>query len=344
MNSIVINNKKIALDFFLNSENVKKNLTDEELYARKFIKLWLSGADFFEFHTSGSTGSPKKILHSRKKLEYSAKSTLAHLEINDGGSMLLPLSPKFIGGAMVIVRAMVGNHNLSIIRPDHEFKNIKDHFALTSFVPLQIRKIVQQNPRLLEHFDHILIGGAPLDRETEQKLLELHPKSAIFATFGMTETASHIALRPIGEEAFTVLGDIRVKKDQRGCLAIRGTVTDHEWIHTNDLVEIHSSNRFLWKGRADLVINSAGFKINPEKVESVMRTFFPDKNIIVTGKANQDFGEKVICLIEGKEEKIPENFPLLHPYEVPKEYFFIPEFIYTHSGKIDRIKTKKLLL
>ena len=49
--------------------------------------------------------------------------------------------------------------------------------------------------------------------------------SQIYATYGMTETVSHIALRPIAPKKqhslrYTTIGAITVRQDPQGCLVI----------------------------------------------------------------------------------------------------------------------------
>ena len=82
----------------------------------------------------------------------------------------------------------------------------------------------------------------------------------------MTETASHVAIKTIGEDYYSTMGDLEINIDERGCLKLRGTITNNKFIQTNDIVEI-KKNKFKWIGRADWVINSGGVKIFPENLE-----------------------------------------------------------------------------
>jgi len=51
-------------------------------------------------------------------------------------------------------------------------------------------------------------------------------------------------------------------------------------------------------------------------------------------------GEKVVLLVEGNETEL--SFQHLEKYERPKEIYFIPEFVETESGKVNRMGTFKM--
>lgn len=342
MNSLLLNGTKLTIEEIPNSENVKKILTKEEEYIMTFIKSWLNGQKTFTFQTSGSTGKPKEITHQKAKLAYSAEQTLNHLKLLETeGKALLCIPPQFIGGSMVIVRTLCSRLQLEYIHPEN-LLGIEDTYELVSLVPLQIKKILENKPELFQKFNSVLIGGAPLDYETEKQLLSLKISTRFFATFGMTETASHIALRPIGSDYFQVIGDTQIELSQENTLRLKGTLSDNQWLETNDIVEL-TDKGFKWLGRKDHVINSGGFKVSPEKVEKVLAATL-HSNFIVTGIPDAALGEKVVLIIEGESTDYEPTSRELHKFERPKEVYFLKKLIYTPTGKINRIKTRELIL
>ena len=96
----------------------------------------------------------------------------------------------------------------------------------------------------------------------------------VYHTYGMTETATHIALRrlngPERSDAFVPLPGVELALDDRGCLAIRGAVTAGAWLQTNDIVDLRSDGSFVWLGRWDNVINTGGIKVQIEQVEAAV--------------------------------------------------------------------------
>ncbi len=123
----------------------------------------------------------------------------------------------------------------------------------------------------------------------------------------MTETASHVALRalngPEASDAFRVLGSTQIGADSRGCLTLRGAVTQHELIITNDQVELLDERRFRWLGRHDWVINSGGVKVSPEPVERTVAAqgllTTPDPQFLVVGLPDGRLGQRVVLVVEG---------------------------------------------
>jgi O-succinylbenzoic acid--CoA ligase len=168
----------------------------------------------------------------------------------------------------------------------------------------------------------------------EQELVKLPIE--IYETYGMTETITHIAAKRIGEEAFTVLPNVKISVDSRQCLVIKAkNISDHK-IVTNDIVNLVSDTQFIWEGRIDNVINSGGIKLMPEQIEEKLSTLIP-RRYFVCGKPDAVLGEKLVLYVEGEPIKIEESvFSVLNKYEKPKEIIFIPKFKETATGKIMR--------
>lgn len=330
--------------FFNRAEFHQKNQDKDQKYVIDLINDWLDGKQQFEFTTSGSTGTPKKLFISRQLLAYSAQQTLHYLNIQNGGNMLLCIPPHFIGGQMVIVRAIINAMTLHVIKPMLSLSDIGIHFRLASMVPAQIESILKNDPELFNQFDNILIGGAPLSIQIEKILQSLKTKCQFHITYGMTETASHIALRNPGELNYKLIGDITMKTNESDCLMIKGTVTNNEWLVTNDIVSIKDNQTFEWLGRADFVINSGGIKINPEVVELKLSFQLKEKDYFITSLPHEIFGEQVVLVIQGAPFDLPASlFGDLSKYEKPKQVLWISKFNYTKSGKLDRIMTRELI-
>ncbi|MDW3191413.1 MAG: AMP-binding protein [Cytophagales bacterium] len=337
---ITIQGQQLTSDQIGNGRFEKKEFSQDSQHLLDFIQSWTKGKRVFTFETSGSTSKPKKIQLTKEILVYSAKETLKYLNFDDrqSNAFLLPISPKFIGGMMVAVRALVSNSDLTVIDPQLTAWPEGSYFT-GSFVPLQIQKILQSENRILESIDNILIGGAALDPALEERLLAVGTR--FYHTYGMTETASHVALRRLGESAFRAIGDAQFELNNEQQLTISGTVTGKAPLTTNDLVEIQDKQTFIWKGRGDFVINSGGFKIQPERVEAILSEQL-DVPFVISSIPDAKFGHKVVLIVEGHEQ--PLHFDELHSYEKPKALFFGHQIARTASGKLDRNQTRANLL
>lgn len=326
-----------AKNFVLKLEEILKEDLPTERYNEYeknvlgLIQSWKSSIHDFTHHTSGSTGRPKKIEISRDKIEISARATMR--AIDPKGSIkhsLLCLNPQFIGGAMVVYRALIFEHDLTILEPSSDLQNSLDgsSFDLVSLAPIQFNKLSKTH---IDRFKVVLIGGAPMP------VLNTDFKSNVYSTFGMTETVSHIALRKIDEQSFKTTGDTIVSVDDDRSLKIKGSITDGKWLGTNDIVDIIDNKTFNWIGRKDFVINSGGIKINPEYVEGMIKNQF-ENEIMIGYLPDKKFGQKVVLLSESEPQEI--NFSSLSKYYIPKELFFNQPIFKTPNGKVDRLKTQ----
>lgn len=329
-------NSVFQLEDILNGKINQKKFSQSESYIFNFIKQWHSDKAYFHFNTSGSTGVPKTIKLSRQQLIYSALSTLKYLfDERPIGRMALCINPEFIGGSQVIIRAMLSNSDLIFIPAAAQALNeIERPIGLISMVPIQVYTELK-NPHPFLGIDTVLIGGANIDANAEMTLAKLS-KTNFYHTFGMTETASHIALRKLGTPFYKPIGDVQLKLDNRECLQINGSVTNHQWITTNDMVEL-SDEGFIWKGRADWVINSGGIKIHPEQVEQKLRNHFPDVQLMIASIPDDRLNNKVVLISTRPILEQIKIANILDVYEVPKEEFLIEKWPETASGKLDRL-------
>ena len=334
---VTSDNFRLKLEEILIDNLSTKGFNDIEENVLKLIREWYSGKTQFQHATSGSTGIPKNISISKAKIELSSRATMLFIDPNGKiKQTLLCLDPTHIGGAMVIYRALLFNHDIHIIEPSsHPLEKLDPNatFDLVSMVPLQFNSLAENE---IERFKNVLVGGAPIEKKSFNGLT-----SKIYATFGMTETVSHIALRLINEDSFHTIGDNVVDVGSDGSLKIKGSITDNHWLKTNDIVNLTSSTSFLWLGRKDFIINSGGLKINPEKIEQTLSDQF-EEDFIVSSLPDKRLGSKLILISKGSEMKV--DFSKLDKYERPKSLFFNCTIFRTKGGKIDRIKTLNQLI
>lgn len=169
-------------------------------------------------------------------------------------------------------------------------------------------------------------------------------KSQLFETYGMTETITHIAVKPISDNIFKVLPEINISQDERDCLVIEAAYLSDSKIITNDIVTIHSETEFEWLGRYDNVVNSGGVKINPEQVECQLASKI-DVNFFISGVQDDQLGERLVLVLEAESNSLQKDvFNGLKKYHQPKDILFTERFAYTKSGKIDRGTTLKQIL
>ena len=98
-----------------------------------FLRVWANSNEDLECQTSGSTGAPKTISHSREAVCNSAIQTLEYFNLKPGDSSILALPLKFIAGKLMVVRALVGKLHLIAVNPNLQNSTLPeaDFIALT---------------------------------------------------------------------------------------------------------------------------------------------------------------------------------------------------------------------
>ena len=333
----------------------------DELHALHFCHEWLNGTLTFTIHTSGSTGIPKSIYITRDQMIQSALLTGKALHLQAGDTALVNLNTRYIGGMMMLVRGLVLGLKLWIVPPGllplQELPS-ELYFDFLSFGPMQLQAILEKMPDRMATLNRaraILLGGAPVSETLERQVQQI--KAPIFQTYGMTETLSHIALRRINgtgkKEYYTILPGVEITTDERACLVIRTPFTGAQPIITNDVVQLLSPATFIWLGRIDNIINSGGIKVQSEKIERITEQVLLDSQInqrfFIGSLPHTQLGETVTLFMEGKALSKDTEMQLLHSitaftsrFEKPTSIVYIPAFLETPSGKIDKLQTIRL--
>ncbi len=359
---------------FLEKDGTYINTDSSNEYYDKvltFKKLWDGGQEVFTMKTSGSTGIPKEITLYRKQLIASAKMTAKAFDLQEGDTAFCCLNIDYIAGMMMLVRAFEIGMDLIVVEPkSNPFVEIEKHLYLLNtnrgrnffaFVPLQIQTILNETPvlgEILNSAKAIIIGGASVNENILEKIQKIY--RPIYATYGMTETITHIAIKRLNGSAkddfFNTLDGVDIKLNENSCLMIRSKAIGNEWITTNDVAEIINGSSFVLHGRIDNVINSGGVKIQLEKIEKVgegiLRKLQIEKLFYIYSLPDEKLGERLILVLEKATENLSQGSidgikidilkafkEILPKFEVPKEVFFVEKMIETPTGKIDKIKT-----
>jgi o-succinylbenzoate---CoA ligase len=356
--SLWINGRLVELADINNGQAI--HLTEFEKNTFNFIQAWNQGVEDFILQTSGSTGTPKEIRVTRTQMYASARMTQEALGLERNSTALICIDTKYIGGKMMIVRSLVVGMKMIIMDP---VSDPLEHFPsdqvinFSAWVPLQLKTVLgSKHPHLLNNIEKIIIGGAPLDDVTINQLQ--HYSTTFFATYAMTETISHVALRVLNglskQPYFVALPGVRLSVDGRNCLVITTPFLE-EPVITNDLVDLKSTNEFEWLGRWDNIINTGGVKISPEKIEAAIGSIFKNHKVenrfFVSSIPDERLGQRLILVVEGTEippsklrSIIDEIFTTVPRFETPKELFFTPRFSLTSTGKINRVKSMKTMI
>ena len=319
----------------------------------EFLAQWNDTSDVIEVHTSGSTGKPKRLLVEKQRMVNSARITCDFLGLKEGDSALLCMPLDYIAGKMVVVRSLVSHlHLISVMPSSHPLKDITQPIDFAAMVPLQVYSSLQEpaeRERLMS-IRHLIIGGGAIDDSLESQLQQF--PNAVWSTYGMTETLSHIALRRIsGENSslwYSPLEGVDVSLSSDSCLEIYAPQVNPEKLHTNDIAELRTlpdgSKEFRILGRKDNVIDSGGIKIQAEEVERLLRPHL-SCGFIITKMADARLGEAVTLLIESNDVdsalSICRN--VLPKHWVPRYVKSVDHIPLTATGKPARAEAEALV-
>lgn len=332
-------------------------VNDGEVYeqdAGNFLLDWLNEKDHIIVQTSGSTGKPKKIKVFKQHMINSAKATGKFFKAEEGTTALLCLPANYIAGKMMLVRAMVLGWKIDLVPPKTiPLDTVYKQYDFCAMVPLQLDNSLNR----LHLIKKLIVGGGVVSENLKGLVQEV--KTKIYETYGMTETVSHIAARRINPKKkdkkdanfFKALPNIILNIDNRNCLVIKAPQLNEETIITNDVVELKTYKKFIWKGRYDNVINSGGIKLYPEEIETKLQLLIGHR-FFITSIPDDALGEKLVLIIEREYDKIEDitlqesisNLKNLKKYEIPKKIYFLPQFIETDNDKVQRAKTLEIVL
>ncbi len=318
---------------------------DHNLHA--FLVNWFDASSFLTVHTSGSTGKPKQIQLKKSHMINSAFASGTYFNLPPKTTALLCLPIAYIAGKMMLVRALVLGWHIDIIEAtSHPLRDVKKEYKFGAMVPLQL----QNSLKNIHYIEKLIVGGGVVSKELQEGLSDL--ETSVYATYGMTETITHIAVKKLNQfsnprnsgQYYRVLPNITISKDNRGCLVIDAPKISDDIVVTNDLIELISVTEFKWLGRYDNIINSGGIKLVPEEIERKLSKII-ESRFFVTGVTDVVLGEKLILIVESDAISADDisnniqNLPSLGKFERPKEVHFLEQFIETETKKINRKKT-----
>lgn len=320
-----------------------------ELYT--FLNTWFDESPLMQVQTSGSTGAPKVLTVRKEQMMQSARITCEALRLNESDTALLALPLQYIAGQMMVVRALVAGLNLLVRKPSgHPLADVDQPIRLAAFVPLQLYQTLETPEELqrLRTVGTLLIGGGVIDPRFRLRLRSL--PGELYATYGMTETLSHIALcRLNGDEADGVtyypLPGVKLTLSAHDTLQIEAPLVCDEVLITNDLVSFLPDGGFQFRGRRDNVINSGGIKLQPEVLEELLQPHLT-LPFVFTSAPHERLGEVVVLLVEGvfEPEEIRQLIRAHLPSNYPCDKYIFPteQLPLTENGKIDRLACKRL--
>lgn len=311
-----------------------------------FLAEWHNDSPTVLVHTSGSTGKPKPLLAEKSRMEASARITCHFLGLQAGDKALLCMPLDYIAGKMMVVRALTCRLQLIAVKPSGT-PYWDEPIDFAAMVPLQVWNLLHDAAgcQRLMQIRHLIIGGGAIDEELQEALHDF--PHAVWSTYGMTETLSHIALRrlngPTASAWYTPFEGVSVSLADDGCLVIEAPVVHATPLKTNDVAEVRPDSTFRILGRKDNVICSGGIKIQMEEVERLLRPHLPIPFMITRAK-DVRLGQIVVLLTERGDSSDIQTIcqQVLPKYWQPRRIITVDHLPLTETGKPARAEAELL--
>jgi O-succinylbenzoic acid--CoA ligase len=324
--------------------------------------------------TSGSTGEPKGVELSAAALTHSARASLARAGARPGERWLACLPASHVAGLQVLVRSLVSGTE-PVIAARATAGAVSDAAdagcAHVSVVPTQLVRLLRASPgtssgaadrgaRALARYRCVLVGGAAAGAA----VLAQARAAGITAvtTYGMSETCGGCVYDGVP------LDGVTVRAGDDGLLRISGPVLmnryygrpdltaavlhdsaggssagQHRELVTSDLGRVAPDGRVTVRGRADDVINTGGYQVVPGEVAAVLAACPGVREVVVVGRPDPEWGERVTAVIVPTDWEQPPGLELLRTqvsarlprYACPSEVVLAEAIPVLPSGKPD---------
>lgn len=309
--------------------------------------------------TSGSSGSPKGVLHTFSNHYFNALGSDLNIPFRKGDRWLMSLPLYHISGFSLIMRSLLNGGTIVFPRQNESICDSIRRCDIThlSLVPVQLVRLMA-NPECLSALNNlkaILLGGSAIPAKLIDKAID--NGLPIHITYGSTEMASQVATsaEPFRRQAkmlkyreaiVSVAGEVCVKGKTLFQGYVKGDcfslpLDDDGYFHTGDLGSIDAEGNLTVIGRKDLMFISGGENIHPQQIEKSILAIDHVEAAIVVAVKSSEFGQRPVAFIKMFSG---------HPLDIPGiksslcrtlEKFKIPDAVYDWPDDQSSIKPQR---
>jgi o-succinylbenzoate---CoA ligase len=314
--------------------------------------------------TSGSTGAPKGVELSAAALRASARASLARVGAQAGQRWLACLPVTHVAGLQVLVRSLESGTEpavAAVADAGSLAAALARSAAHVSIVPTQLVRLMgtAAGREALAGFASVLVGGAA----AATGLLAQARAAGVRAvtTYGMSETCGGcvydgvpldgVSVRVGDDGRLRISGPVLMNR-YHGQPSLTASVLVSDGVQefvTSDLGYVDDAGRVVIRGRADDVINTGGHKVVPGEVASALSSCPGVREVVVVGRPDPEWGERVIAVIVPADREQPPTLELLRihvrtalpRYAYPTEVVLADAIPVLSNGKPDlaRLRT-----
>ena len=244
--------------------------------------------------------------------------------------------------------------------------------AILFVVPTMIESMLEQVTPGQVNIQALISSGAKWSEASKKRAKEVFGEARLYEFYGSSE-ASYISYldvyaenkpNSLGKPFAGVQVSIRDERFQEvssgtiGQLYIRSDMIflgyhhlpketeaafQDGWLMLGDYMSMDEDGNLYLAGRVKNMLVSGGLNVYPEEVESVLQQHPAIQEVMVLGRPDEYWGERVTALIkwDGQQRLSIEEIKdycrnNLASYKMPKQLITVDDFIYTSSGKLAR--------
>jgi acyl-coenzyme A synthetase/AMP-(fatty) acid ligase len=302
------------------------------------------------FHTSGTTGVPKLVIHTARQFQQAAKMATHAMQWNPH-TKFLNFFPASTSGFWHIVIAPLVHHDATVLLGHKEtvVDDLRLDANLVVLVPALIDQLrIRNAPVSLQKFSKVCSGASQVLPRHAQWCFD-HGAVIFNHMYGLTESCSPILHRASSEfDEFVTYLDLTPVSDSEfrlvdGELHIKGLSLcegSPEWLETNDLWE-ECDGKIRFAGRKNDIVKINGFPCSLLLVENTAeeKTDLGDTLAVVRNSMGSDWIELYYTNRDAviDKKKFAKMFePTLFRCNIPKKYTHIDHIPRTGLGKKQR--------
>jgi len=312
------------------------------------LSQWLADPEppRLELTTSGSSGTPKRVLLSREAVLASARASARRLGGEGRWTLVLPSG--YVAGVQVVVRSLLAGHPPVL----GAWADDDGPAAYTSLVPTQLHRMVRTpaDVEALAAMRAVLVGGAGLDPALREEADRAGIR--VVTTYGASETAGGCVYDgvPLDGVALSLGTDGRVRLG--GPTLFDGYADDPEltaatlvdgWYVTADAGRLDHDGRLQVLGRLDDMVVSGGVNVPLPAVAARLREHPAVERAEVLGVPDPEWGQRVVAWVEAAPGAEPTLAALRdwvgerHPRSwAPRQLVPVTTWPLLDNGKVDR--------
>ncbi len=316
----------------------------------ELVNAILHSSSEITIFTSGTTGQPKKVVHTVSSLTRSVRIGEKYKQ----HIWAYAYNPTHMAGLQVFFQAF-GNLNTLVNVFNKQrcdvYGLIAEHDITHISATPTFYRLLLPFEREYKSVVRVTLGGEKSDQHLYDSISKIFPSAKINNVYASTEAGSLFAAKG---ECFMIPEKLRDKfkvvDDEllihKSLLGKSDTFKfEDDYYHSGDLIEWKDKEQglFRFKSRKNELINVGGYKVNPGEVENVLLAINGIRQVIVYGKTNSVLGN-ILCadiqLEEGTHLSGVEIKKALHSqlqdFKIPRRIKFVEEMQLTRTGKLKR--------